>query len=175
MTAFSPLIRGKSFRLNLSARGYQILFHQDETNRCPGCGASQWYVGRITAECGVCGTALPLAEGAQAGLDPVGHRAVALHVIEGGKSAEGGLGRRRQPRNSAEGRTVALHIDGSPRAFELKNISDGGLMGLAVQGMSEASSLLVEFEDGSLRPAELRWASGGFAGLAFVETPDQTQ
>jgi len=28
---------------------------------CPGCGRNQWLVGRVTAECAFCGSALPLA------------------------------------------------------------------------------------------------------------------
>jgi hypothetical protein len=37
-------------------------FIAGETNHCPGCGRSQWLVGRITAECAFCHSALPLAE-----------------------------------------------------------------------------------------------------------------
>lgn len=33
-----------------------------ETNHCPGCGRSQWLVGRISAECAFCSTALPLVD-----------------------------------------------------------------------------------------------------------------
>ena len=33
-------------------------------NRCPACARSHWLVGRATAECAFCGTALPLAFGA---------------------------------------------------------------------------------------------------------------
>lgn len=35
---------------------------------CPGCGKGHWHVGRVSAECVGCGTALPLApiEGAPA-------------------------------------------------------------------------------------------------------------
>ena len=42
-------------------RGYHAVYRENITNHCPGCGRSHWYVGRITAECGFCGTALPLA------------------------------------------------------------------------------------------------------------------
>ena len=42
-------------------RGYQPLYHLDIVNRCPGCGRSHWYVGRMSAECAHCETALPLA------------------------------------------------------------------------------------------------------------------
>lgn len=43
-------------------RGYGVVYHRQGDNRCPGCGRSHWYVGRVSAECGFCGTALPLAE-----------------------------------------------------------------------------------------------------------------
>lgn len=33
-----------------------------DTNHCPGCGRSQWIIGRTTAECAFCSTAIPLAE-----------------------------------------------------------------------------------------------------------------
>ncbi len=29
-------------------------------NACPTCGASQWFVGRIIAECACCGDTLPI-------------------------------------------------------------------------------------------------------------------
>jgi hypothetical protein len=48
---------------NPAAQGYRILFHEGQANPCPGCGRSQWYVGRSSAECAFCGVALPLAEG----------------------------------------------------------------------------------------------------------------
>ena len=44
-----------------NARGYQPLYHEDVVNRCPGCGKSHWHVGRFSAECAYCETALPLA------------------------------------------------------------------------------------------------------------------
>jgi hypothetical protein len=42
-------------------RGYQPLYHQGKPNHCPGCSHSWWLVGRASAECWNCGTALPLA------------------------------------------------------------------------------------------------------------------
>jgi hypothetical protein len=157
-----------SFKLQLASKGYQVLFHADETNRCPGCGKSQWYVGRITAECAACGTAIPIAESAMAGFDPMGRRAVALHVVSGSGAAVS-QEKRREARKSAYGRTLVLHIDGSPRAFLIENISDGGVMGEALSGVAEAKSLVVELEDGTLLPAELRWSNEANAGLAFVQ------
>lgn len=42
-------------------RGYQPIYHLDIVNRCPGCGKSHWHIGRFSAECAHCETALPLA------------------------------------------------------------------------------------------------------------------
>jgi hypothetical protein len=167
MTALGPIVPARSFRLDLSTRGYQVLFHLDETNHCPGCGRSQWLVGRVTAECVFCSTALPLAESELAGLNPTGHRAVALHVIEPG-DASPIPDKRTHERKPGEGRTVALHLDGSPYAFALHNISAGGVMGPALPGLTEASTLMIELEDGTMLPAQLRWSDGEHAGLAFV-------
>ncbi len=43
-------------------RGFHAVYHRNEVNRCPGCGRTHWYIGRLSAECGFCGTALALAE-----------------------------------------------------------------------------------------------------------------
>ena len=47
---------------NPAARGYQVLYRRDEVNHCPSCGRTHWYVGRVSAECAFCSTALPLIE-----------------------------------------------------------------------------------------------------------------
>jgi len=52
----------KAFPHDPSRRGYHVVYREREVNRCPSCGRSHWYVGRLTAECGFCGTALPLVE-----------------------------------------------------------------------------------------------------------------
>ena len=57
-----------SSHYNPAMRGYHALYRENEVNRCPGCGRSHWYVGRISAECGFCGTALPLAEATARGV-----------------------------------------------------------------------------------------------------------
>ena len=44
-----------------STRGFVPLYHQDIENRCPGCGKSHWHIGRFSAECAHCDTALPFA------------------------------------------------------------------------------------------------------------------
>lgn len=148
------------------ARGYQIMFRPDAVNHCPGCDGTNWHVGRITAECGRCGTALPLNEAAQMGFDPVGHRPVALHLVKGGKPYRE---RRKHRREPADGRVLKLHIDGAPRAFAIEDITDGGVRGAAIEEVFGSRWLVVELEDGTMLPAELRWRSGDYIGLEFVE------
>ena len=53
---------GRAFAHNPSARGYIIVYRPEETNHCPGCGRTHWYVGRLSAECAFCSTAIPLAD-----------------------------------------------------------------------------------------------------------------
>ena len=43
-------------------RGYHAVYREHEVNHCPGCGRIQWLIGRMSAECAFCATALPLAE-----------------------------------------------------------------------------------------------------------------
>ncbi len=38
-----------------------LSYHEHQTNHCPGCNRTNWLIGRLTAECAFCGTALPLA------------------------------------------------------------------------------------------------------------------
>src|SRR5258708_909129 len=45
---------------NPNARGYHAVYHDGEINHCPGCGRTHWIIGRISAECAFCSTALPL-------------------------------------------------------------------------------------------------------------------
>jgi hypothetical protein len=52
--------RGGSLIPPAAQRGYHIFYRDDETNHCPGCGRTNWYVGRVLAECAFCATALPL-------------------------------------------------------------------------------------------------------------------
>lgn len=46
-----------------ASRGYSAVYRQHETNHCPGCGRVQWLIGRLTAECAFCATAVPLVGG----------------------------------------------------------------------------------------------------------------
>ncbi|HYJ29998.1 MAG TPA: hypothetical protein VEW25_06620 [Allosphingosinicella sp.] len=52
----------KRFAYDPANRGFLPVFRPGETNRCPGCGRTHWYVGRLSAECGFCGTAIALAD-----------------------------------------------------------------------------------------------------------------
>ncbi|MGI8705425.1 MAG: hypothetical protein ACR2JJ_06480 [Sphingomicrobium sp.] len=45
-----------------NARGYHAVYREGDVNHCPGCGRSQWFIGRQLAECAFCTTALPLSE-----------------------------------------------------------------------------------------------------------------
>jgi hypothetical protein len=58
----------RSFPHDPAMRGYCVVYHEDEVNHCPGCGRTHWYVGRISAECGFCSTALPLATASARGI-----------------------------------------------------------------------------------------------------------
>lgn len=53
---------GREHAHDPARRGYHIAYRDDQVNHCPGCGRSHWYIGRLSAECGFCGTALPLTE-----------------------------------------------------------------------------------------------------------------
>jgi hypothetical protein len=45
-----------------AGRGYHAVYRENEVNYCPGCGRTHWIIGRMSAECAFCTTALPLAE-----------------------------------------------------------------------------------------------------------------
>ena len=45
-----------------AVRGYHVVYREHEVNHCPGCGRTQWLIGRMSAECAFCSTALPLKE-----------------------------------------------------------------------------------------------------------------
>ncbi len=52
--------RGGNLFPKAAERGYHIVYRDHQTNHCPGCGHTNWYVGRSMAECAFCETALPL-------------------------------------------------------------------------------------------------------------------
>jgi len=171
MGSYEAIKPERSYPLDLSARGYVVLFRPDQTNNCPGCGHSQWFIGRMSAECGICGTALPFSEAQQS---PVraGKKAVALHLVNEGKEPDILPNRRDGDRVSGENRVLGLHVDGSPHPFKLENISSGGMMGAMVPGIGQARSLVIELEDGTMLPATLKWSNGQCAGLAFISPPE---
>jgi hypothetical protein len=148
-----------SFAADLAKRGHHIVYRANVSNHCPGCGRSQWYIGRVSAECGFCGTAVPLAEASWHEANPHGPSA---------KSRPKVADQRRFQRMSTKGRKLQLLIDGSPTSFALHNISEGGAMGAAVPDLIEGAQVHVRFEGGILVPAVVKWAENGLLGLAFT-------
>lgn len=57
-----------NFGIRQALSGGRVAYRPHEANHCPGCGQSHWMVGRVTAECAFCGTALPLVAGSSAGI-----------------------------------------------------------------------------------------------------------
>jgi hypothetical protein len=53
---------GRELPHDPARRGYHVVYRDNHVNHCPGCGRSHWYVGRLSAECGFCGTALSRVE-----------------------------------------------------------------------------------------------------------------
>jgi hypothetical protein len=147
-----------SFAASLAQRGHHIVYRANESNHCPGCGRSHWYIGRVSAECGFCGTAIPLAEAAR-------HEVVSPAPRPSSVSA---IDERRHQRVSAKGRKLQLLIDGSPTKFALQNISEGGAMGDNLSDLAPGAKVHVRFEAGILVPAEVKWAEDGMIGLAFI-------
>lgn len=52
----------RSYLHDPALRGYHAVYREREKNFCPGCGRSHWWLGRVSAECVTCGTALPFAD-----------------------------------------------------------------------------------------------------------------
>jgi hypothetical protein len=57
----------------IDGKGRHGPFRCGEAVACPDCGATNWLIGRRSAECAACGAALPLMGG-----DPVGAAAARL-------------------------------------------------------------------------------------------------
>ena len=147
-----------SFAAGLAQRGHHIVYRSNEANHCPGCGRSHWYIGRVSAECGFCGTAVPLAEA----------RHEDAPIARPRKSTVSAADQRRHPRMPAKGRKLQLLIDGSPASFALQNISEGGAMGSNAADLTPGAKVHVRFEGGILVPAVVKWAEDGMVGLAFL-------
>jgi hypothetical protein len=151
-----------TFAAGLAQRGHHIVYRANASNHCPGCGRSQWYIGRISAECGFCGTTVPLAEARHDDIGPRGGTATSRS-----RAAATTPDQRRHPRQAAKGRKLQLLIDGSPSSFALHNISEGGAMGDGGSNLSPGIKVYVRFEGGILVPAVVKWAENGLVGLAF--------
>ena len=149
-----------SFAAGLAHRGHHIVYRANESNHCPGCGRSQWLIGRVSAECGFCGTAVPLAE---AKFDEHGGASKPRSRAAAGTSEQ-----RRFPRIPAKGRKLQLLIDGSPVSFALQNISEGGAAGETAPNLVPGAAVYVRFEGGILVPAMVKWVDDGMVGLAFT-------
>jgi len=150
-----------SFAAALAKRGHHIVYRANEANHCPGCGRSQWYVGRVSAECGFCGTAVPLAETSRQDSVPASSRPAAKDL----RSAD----QRRFPRMAAKGRKLKLLVNGSPTSFAIHNISEGGVMGDHVAELVPGAKVHVRFEGGILVAAVVKWTEDGLVGLAFID------
>lgn len=156
----------REFGLNLSARGHHVVYRANESNRCPGCGHANWHVGRMTAECAFCGTAVPLAEADWSGSGSAAAASV-REDVKSGRTHDGVAERRAHERLNAHGRVLQLLIDGCPHKFALHNISAGGLMGENPAAIQRFARVYVRFEGGIIVPAEVRWCEGPLLGLAF--------
>lgn len=148
-----------SFAAGLAQRGHHVVYRLNEANHCPGCGRSQWYIGRVSAECGFCGTAVPLAEARHDDAGSASFRSK-FRPVSGDQ--------RRHPRMPAKGRKLQLLIDGSPSNFALHNISEGGAMGKNSADLTPGANVHVRFEGGILVPAVVKWIEDGMLGLAFT-------
>jgi hypothetical protein len=147
-----------SFAAGLAQRGHHIVYRANSSNHCPGCGRSHWYIGRVSAECGFCGTAIPLAEARRDEVISPAPRPTSVPSAD----------QRKHERISAKGQKLQLLIDGSPTNFALENISEGGAMGDNPADLSPGARVHVRFEGGILVPAQVKWAEDGLVGLAFT-------
>jgi hypothetical protein len=64
-------INSRRTAFNPNTRGYHAVYHDGEVNHCPGCGRTHWLIGRLSAECAFCSTALPLREASNQGAPTV--------------------------------------------------------------------------------------------------------
>ena len=152
-----------SFAASLAKRGHHIVYRANSLNHCPGCGRSQWYIGRISAECGFCGTAVPLAEAAWQEATPRAASAPnAKHVEHVGEPTPVRAHGRQRPRASIADRRVTDQL----RAAEhFRRRGDGRQR----PELTPGAKVHVRFEGGILVPAIVKWTEDGLVGLAFVD------
>ncbi len=144
--------------VELAERGHHVVYRSAETNRCPGCGRANWYVGRTTAECGFCGTAVVLAE-AQLSSAPAPSR-----TVTGTPWSERRTGRR----VSASGAQLKAKVAGSPQTFALEDVSSTGARARSRRKMTPNMELLVKLASGREFRAKVVWVDGERFGLAFT-------
>ncbi|MFC4291116.1 hypothetical protein ACFOWX_01675 [Sphingorhabdus arenilitoris] len=61
----------KDFRGSAQQRTFIPLYYAESVNHCPSCTRTHWHIGRTTAECAFCETALPLASSSQQPAEPL--------------------------------------------------------------------------------------------------------
>jgi hypothetical protein len=113
----------------------------------------------MSAECGFCGAAVPLAET---------YRQETILTAQRRKVATSPE-QRRFERMPAKRRKLKLLVDGSPANFAVSNISEGGVMGDHVSELAPGAKVHVRFDGGILVPAIVKWTEGGHVGLAFID------
>lgn len=59
-----------SYSLDFASRPFALVYRQNAVNHCPGCTHTNWMIGRMVAECGFCGTVLPLRDSALLAASP---------------------------------------------------------------------------------------------------------
>jgi PilZ domain len=150
-----------SFAAGLAKRGHHIVYRANASNHCPGCGRSHWYIGRVSAECGFCGTAVPLAETSVVAASP--------RAANSNRHVSTSADQRRFERTPTKGRKLKLLVDGSPTNFAIHNISEGGVMGDHVGELTPGAKVHVRFEGGVMVPAVVKWTENGLVGLAFID------
>ncbi len=57
----------RAFPHDPAMRGYVVAYRPEGPNLCPGCGRSHWLVGRLSAECAFCATALEIPHSTRGG------------------------------------------------------------------------------------------------------------
>ena len=65
-----PTLSDLQMKHDPAGRGYHVVYREHEVNHCPGCGRTQWLIGRMSAECAFCSTALPLVDAFTSGPAP---------------------------------------------------------------------------------------------------------
>ena len=130
-------------------------------NQCPGCRRSQWYVGRIIAECGSRSTAIPLTEARH------DRSAPAVNVGPCSQVRQVGTEKRRFTQMSGEERRLELITHDSPSTYALRHVSAGGVMGSTGAQLVQGAEVFIRFEFGVLVPPTIKWAEDGMVGLAF--------